>query len=376
MTHRVHLQVAATGPTNDLFGAISTAHIGNGFYRSTNGFSEVIHYAAGRAFHLRHFLLARLTHFSKGHRNLFYCRSIPQIRISLIMGGLTLARSFSPMAILSAFFALLAGSFRSRTALQIETLALRHQLNVLQRLVKRPRLNATDRWLWAWPSRNWPEWRRVLVIVKADTVIGWQRKGFVFLDVEKSRWSTWKTSRGGGFTAAHPPDESREPTLGSAEDTRRAAETRYRDQRIHCKQIFGPTPRIAFAELENFFGESRERHSFRGLLYGSDDSVSDSLCLPRPGTRTPSHPPLPGHAASDGGVNCTATTGGLSLGHGAMLSLTRSGSYLWTRVRGTGAGNRYRTSSFHTALSVAACVRRTTDRNDSPRVPRSRHRGQ
>src|SRR3954447_15174917 len=95
------------------------------------------------------------------------------------MGGLAAKRSPSPMPVLSALFTFLAGSFRSRTALQIEILALRHQLNVLQRSVKRPRLSATDRWLWAWLSRRWPERRRALVIVEADTVIGWQRKGFV-----------------------------------------------------------------------------------------------------------------------------------------------------------------------------------------------------
>src|SRR3954470_25079374 len=95
------------------------------------------------------------------------------------MGGLTAKRSLSPMPVLSALFTFLAGSFRRGTALQIEILALRHQLNVLQRSVKRPRLSATDRWLGAWLSRRWPEWRRALLIVKADTVIGWQRKGLV-----------------------------------------------------------------------------------------------------------------------------------------------------------------------------------------------------
>src|SRR4051794_29874842 len=76
----------------------------------------------------------------------------------VIMGGLTLKRSFSPVSVLSAIVAFLAGSFRSRAALQMEILALRHQPNVLQRSVKRPRLSAGDRWLWAWLSRNWAEW--------------------------------------------------------------------------------------------------------------------------------------------------------------------------------------------------------------------------
>lgn len=51
------------------------------------------------------------------------------------------------------------------------------------------RLNAADRWVWAWLSRNSPGWRRVLVIVKADTVIAWQREGFRLF------W-TWKSRHG------------------------------------------------------------------------------------------------------------------------------------------------------------------------------------
>jgi hypothetical protein len=79
-------------------------------------------------------------------------------------------------------------SFRSRTALQLEILALRHQLNVLQRSVKRPKLTTADRLLWAWLCRVWPEWRSALVIVKPDTVISWQRKAFRLFWTWKSRY--------------------------------------------------------------------------------------------------------------------------------------------------------------------------------------------
>ena len=49
-----------------------------------------------------------------------------------------------------ALFAFLGASFRTRAALQLEILALRHQIGVLQRSVKRPKLTAADRFLWAW----------------------------------------------------------------------------------------------------------------------------------------------------------------------------------------------------------------------------------
>ena len=79
--------------------------------------------------------------------------------------------------------------FKSRTALQLENLALRHQLGVLRRSVKRPKLITADRLLWAWLSQVWVDWRSSLLILKPETVIGWHRKGFrVF-------W-TWKVRRG------------------------------------------------------------------------------------------------------------------------------------------------------------------------------------
>jgi hypothetical protein len=81
----------------------------------------------------------------------------------------------------SAVHFLVAGAlagFKSRVALQVENLALRHQLGVLQRSVKRPRLTPPDRLLWAWLCGAWGNWRSALIIVQPETVIAWHRKGF------------------------------------------------------------------------------------------------------------------------------------------------------------------------------------------------------
>jgi len=72
----------------------------------------------------------------------------------------------------------LGASFRSRAALQFEILALRHQLGVLQRSVKRPKLSPADRFLWAWLSLIWNGWQAGVSIIRPATVLGWQRKGF------------------------------------------------------------------------------------------------------------------------------------------------------------------------------------------------------
>ncbi len=91
--------------------------------------------------------------------------------------------------VFSALFAAVLASFRNRAALQVEVLALRHQLGVLHRSVKRPKLTAADRLFWAWLSELWSNWRTALVIVQPETVIAWHRKSFRLF------W-TWKVRSG------------------------------------------------------------------------------------------------------------------------------------------------------------------------------------
>jgi hypothetical protein len=99
------------------------------------------------------------------------------------------------VALAAAFIAF----FRQRTALQLEILALRHQLGVLQRSVKRPKLTAADRCLWAWLAAVWQDWQPSAVIMKPATVIGWHRKGFRLF------WR-WKIRRGKLGRPAVPAD--------------------------------------------------------------------------------------------------------------------------------------------------------------------------
>jgi transposase InsO family protein len=91
--------------------------------------------------------------------------------------------------VLSALLASVLSVFRGRAALHLEILALRHQLGVLQRSIKKPKLTPADRLLWAWLSKLWLDWRAALVIVKPETVIAWHRKGFRLV------WR-WRVRRG------------------------------------------------------------------------------------------------------------------------------------------------------------------------------------
>jgi putative transposase len=85
-------------------------------------------------------------------------------------------------------FGALSSCFRTRTALQLEIIALRHQINVLRRSKRgRVDLSSADRLFWTWLRRLWPGWRSALVIVKPETVVRWHRKGFRLFWTWKSR---------------------------------------------------------------------------------------------------------------------------------------------------------------------------------------------
>jgi len=80
--------------------------------------------------------------------------------------------------IIGALLAFVSILFRSRLTLQLEIVALRHQLSVYQRTTPRPRINPGDRIFWSWFSRRWSSWRGALVFVQTRTVITRQRKRF------------------------------------------------------------------------------------------------------------------------------------------------------------------------------------------------------
>jgi hypothetical protein len=92
------------------------------------------------------------------------------------------------IALLSAIGSLLSFRVRSRASLELELIALRDQMTVLRRQRPgRPRLFSTDRLLWTWLYRIWPQVLNTMVLVKPATVVQWHRKGF--------RLYWWRRSR-------------------------------------------------------------------------------------------------------------------------------------------------------------------------------------
>ncbi len=57
--------------------------------------------------------------------------------------------------------------FRSKQGIVLENFALRQQLAVQQRSIKRPKIKNTDRIFWVWLSRIWNDWRSCPLLLLA-----------------------------------------------------------------------------------------------------------------------------------------------------------------------------------------------------------------
>src|SRR6266851_6466857 len=95
-------------------------------------------------------------------------------------------------ALLCFVLAVLTSPFKSKSRLEAENMALRHQLNVLRRKVRgRVWLTNNDRWFFVQLYRWFPSILQVLTVVRPETVVRWHRTGF------RLYWRWKSRSRGG-----------------------------------------------------------------------------------------------------------------------------------------------------------------------------------
>ena len=88
--------------------------------------------------------------------------------------------------------AILASPFKSKSRLEAENAALRHQLTVLRRNVRgRAKLTNNDRWFFVQLYRWFPSVLEVLTIIRPETLVRWHRAGF-------RRYWHWKSRQRGG----------------------------------------------------------------------------------------------------------------------------------------------------------------------------------
>ena len=61
-------------------------------------------------------------------------------------------------------------------AIALENVALRQQLSIFRRTVKRPHLRTSDRVFCVLLAKAWQDWRTALIVVQPDTVVRWHRQ--------------------------------------------------------------------------------------------------------------------------------------------------------------------------------------------------------
>ena len=96
------------------------------------------------------------------------------------------------MALLCFVLTVLASLFKSKSRLEAENAALRHQLIVLQRKVRgRVRLTNSDRLFFIQLYRWFPSVLKAIMIIRPETIVRWHRAGF-------RRYWRWKSRSPGG----------------------------------------------------------------------------------------------------------------------------------------------------------------------------------
>src|SRR5262249_44976907 len=225
-------------------------------------------------------------------------------------------------AVLMSLLAMLRGAGRSRVALHLADLALRHQLQVLQRSrPRRLRLAKADRWLWAWLLGVWTEWRTALVIVKPETVIAWHRQGFRLFWTWKSRRRTGRPSVTADVHILIRTMAQDNPLWGAPRihgellklgvDVSQATVAKYVGRRDSKppSQTWRDVPR-----------EPSPATRGRRFLRRPDGHVPTVVRPRDPRARAAPGRARCGHGPSDGGVDCATASRGVSLERGTSLS--------------------------------------------------------
>ena len=91
------------------------------------------------------------------------------------------------MSTATALLSLLQASLRTRQRLVVENLALRHQLAILKRSVKRPRIEDSDRVFWILMRCTFKRWKECLHFAQPETLLRWHRRGFKYYWKRKSK---------------------------------------------------------------------------------------------------------------------------------------------------------------------------------------------
>ena len=222
----------------------------------------------------------------------------------------------------------LARRFRSRATLELENLALRHQLRVLRRQRPgRPWLFAVDRLLWIWLCRLWPGCLEVMVLVKPATVVQWHRQGFRLF------WR-WRSRSGRPSVDREIRDlirqmSSANPLWGAPRIHGELAQARHRGQSSYGRQVHGAKTRCAFPDLAELPARSGRRHRCNRYVRCGIRFVSAALRYDHSGARSKEDRT---HSCNRPSDRCLALAPGnrsVPVEHGSPVSAARSRCVVW-----------------------------------------------
>jgi hypothetical protein len=277
------------------------------------------------------------------------------------------------IALLSAVGSLLSFRIRSRTSLELELVALRHQVTVLRRQrPSRPRLFSTDRLLWVWLYRIWPQVLNAMVLVKPATVVQWHRNGF------RLYWRRRSRHLGRPRMAREIRELIRNMSLANplwgaprihgellklGFDVSQATVGRYLPWRSKAPS---PTWR---SFLHNHRHDTAATDMFVSLLQGFSCSTRWSSSAMSGEKSSISMSPRTRHKAG-----WRAKSPRLSPGTPPSLSTARPRRFVWADLPRSCPGDGDRGGRHRAAIAMAECLRRAHHRLDPPRMSRSRHR--
>ena len=143
--------------------------------------------------------------------------------------------------------------FRSKHQLVIENLALRQQVFMLRKSVKKPRPSVADKLFWIIFSRYVDGWRKLLHGLHPDTVVRWHRQGFRLYWRWKSRGQ--KPGRPPIDTALRNLIREMQATnhgLGCSPNPWGTAQIGYRYLSSDSLKIYDSSEKTTFPDLANF----------------------------------------------------------------------------------------------------------------------------
>jgi hypothetical protein len=136
-------------------------------------------------------------------------------------------------------------SVAGHRAVVLENLALRQQLAVLRRTVKRPQLSTRDRLFWVVLAKAWRDWRTALIVVRPNTVVRWHRQWLRRRSAgdQLSIQSKWLRNSGAVVLAKDTlhsqPGELLELSCAVAQLLRRhAEEVEHRELQVRQRRVF------------------------------------------------------------------------------------------------------------------------------------------